>query len=140
MKRIAFIMLIILAISGCKKDVQLVITGSVTFDFLTGPGNYYIILDDDQDVNNGIKARVNQTSGVIVTQMDFVIKTDEVPDGKYYLRGGYDAESADDMDPNNPDVWEGQGWYGSNSPVAPATPNLTNLTGNYNFVVYAVVR
>jgi len=138
MKRIIFLFLVILAITGCKKDEQLVITGKITFDFVTEAADYYIYLDNDQDLSNGYTARIIQSAGFSVTQMDFVIKTDNVPEGNYYLRGGYDTESADNMNPVDPSVWEGQGWYGSNSSTPPSAPSVNNLTGNYDFVIYAL--
>lgn len=136
MRRIVLLMLIILAISGCKKDGQKLLTGKVTFSFVPDAGDYYIILDDDKDLSNGYVARLIESSTGAVGYIDYVILTDNIPEGSYYIRGGYDSESTDNMNPSDPTVWEGQGWYGSNNTAGPASANVTNLTGNYDFVVY----
>lgn len=142
MKRSVLIFIILLSFFGCKKDEeQKVITGQITFDFFPGPGDYYIILDNDQDLGNGYIARLIVTSVTAVGKIDYIMKTDNVPSGGYYIRGGYDEESTDNMDPANPSVWEGQGWYGGGSGgSAPSVANVTNLTGNYNFIIYPLSR
>jgi len=45
-------------------------------------------------------------------------------------------ESDDNMDPDNPLVWEGQGWYGSTSSNPPPSPNVSTLYGTYDLVIY----
>jgi hypothetical protein len=142
MKRSVFIIVLIFAVFGCKKDeAQKVLTGQITFDFTPGPGDYYIILDNDQDLSNGYIARLIETSASYVSEINYVIRTDNVPAGGYYIRGGYDAESTDNMDPANPLVWEGQGWYGGGSGgSAPGAANVTNLTGNYNFIIFPLAK
>lgn len=141
MKRIVLVIFIVLAITGCKKDEgQRLISGQITFDFTTGAGDYYIILDNDQNLSNGYLVRLIQTSGVEVGRIDYKIKTDNIPAGSYYIRGGYDSESPDNMDPANPDVWEGQGWFGSFSAAAPASPNVSDLSGTYDFVIHGLAK
>jgi hypothetical protein len=141
MKNTVLFMFIILAIAGCRKDdPPKEITGQITFDFNPGAGDYYIILDKDQDLSNGYIIRLIETSVTEVGKIDYIIKSDNIPAGSYYIRGGYDSESPDNMDPGDPSVWEGQGWYGSYSSVAPASPNVTDITGKYDFVIYALAK
>ena len=140
MKRLFLLIIIIIAISGCKKEEQKVLTGKVTFSFTPEAGDYYIILDDDKDLSNGFIARLIETSTGPVGRIDYVIKTGNIPAGSYYIRGGYDSESPDNMNPADPSVWEGQGWFGGVDSGAPAAANVTNLTGNYDLVVYELAK
>jgi len=128
--------LLVLFITACKKEDKDTITGTVTFNFSPGAGDYYIFFDNDQDVTNGYIVQIIGTSTGPLSGFEYSFETKNIPAGSYYIRGGYDMESDDNMDPGNPLVWEGQGWYGSTSSNPPASPNVSTLYGNYDLMIY----
>lgn len=113
-------------------------TGTVTFDFTPEAGKFYVYLDEDQDLTNGFVVQLIATSGGPIDSFEFDIQTENIPVGSYYLRGGYDRDNPDNMNPLDPTVWEGEGWFGSSNSNAPASPNVSRLYGQYDLVIYAL--
>jgi hypothetical protein len=140
MKKILLVLLAILVITGCKKEDKKLITGTITFDFSPGAGDVYVYFDSDQDLVNGNIVKITATSSGAFNSFDYSFNTEGIPAGSYYIRGGYDQQSTDNMDPLNPSVWEGRGWYGSTTVTAPSSPNVSKLYGRYDFKIFKVVK
>ena len=139
MKKIFVLLLLMLFVmAGCKKEDKHLMTGTITFNFAPEAGNFYVFLDDDHDITNGYIIRLVATSDGPITNLEYNFRTENIPAGNYYLRGGYDQESEGSTDPENPAEWEGAGWYGSDSTNPPSTPNISMLYGTYDFMVYAI--
>lgn len=139
MKRISLLFfLLIFVIAGCKKEDKTRMTGTVSFDFSPEAGDFYVYMDDDQDLSNGFIVQLIATSDGPIDGFEFDIQTENIPAGSYYLRGGYDRDNPDNMDPLDPAAWEGEGWFGSNNSNPPASPNVSRLYGQYDLVIYAL--
>jgi hypothetical protein len=140
MKKALFVLISILILTGCKKEDKGLITGTITFDFTPGAGDVYVFFDADQDLTNGYIVKITATSTGSFSTLDYSFNTDGIPAGNYYIRGGYDVESVDNMNPEDPSVWEGKGWYGSGSATAPSTANVSKLYGKYDFKIYQLAK
>jgi hypothetical protein len=140
MKKILLVLLAIFILTGCKKEDKKLITGTITFDFTPGAGDVYVFFDSDLDLANGFIVKITATSSGSFTSFDYSFNTEGIPAGSYYIRGGYDQESVDNMDPENPAVWEGRGWYGSVTGTAPSSPNVSKLNGRYDFKIFQVAK
>jgi hypothetical protein len=140
MKKILFILLSVFLLAGCKKEDKTSITGTVTFDFTPGAGDVYIFFDSDQNLANGYLVKITATSTGSFTTLDYSFETKDIPAGSYYIRGGYDVESVDGMNSEDPTFWEGMGWYGSTSGIAPASANVSDLNAKYDFKIYQLIK
>jgi len=136
MKKAILFVLSVFLLATCKKEDKDTISGTVTFNFSPGAGDFYIFFDNDLEVTNGYIVRIIGNSTGPLASFEYSFETTNIPAGNYYIRGGYDMESDDNMDPDNPLVWEGQGWYGSTSSNPPPSPNVSTLYGTYDLVIY----
>jgi hypothetical protein len=72
--------------------------------------------------------------------INYEINTADVPAGTYYLLGAYDFALDNDgnTDPENPGYWEAKGWFGSSTTSAPASANVSDLSGEYDINLYSL--
>ncbi|MEA1898753.1 MAG: hypothetical protein U9N53_13925 [Bacteroidota bacterium] len=140
MKKISLaVVLISLIFSSCEKEKEddNILSGTLKLEYTSVAGEYYIYLDNDTDPANGTLKNIKEQYSVNQTEADYQINTENVEAGSYYLYAGYDFNSDTNMDPLNPGVWEGKGFYGSNH-NPPAEANVTDLSGEYNFTAHGL--
>jgi hypothetical protein len=144
---VAGIVLFLLLCFGCHPSGEGFITGTISYSngFLD-PGNTYlteaycyVFLDSDTDILNGYQQRLIIELTASATSLDYEIDTSEVPAGSYFLLGAYDwSEGDDNTDPGNPSYWEAKGWYGSGNTSPPVSPNVADLSGEYDIILYGL--
>ncbi len=126
----------VLLLTGCPDDA--ILNGAISMDTAPGEaGDCYVFIDTDTDITNGYVARVIIAYTVPVTEIQFAIDTSGIPEGTYFLLGALDW-GAENMDPDNPLVWEYRGWWGGVGSLPPTEANLTDLSGVYTFTVYGM--
>ena len=137
-----FVALLLVVLSSCKKEEESnLIEGSITFDFLVAPGDFYIYMDSDGDPSNGSKIYGTGTLAGTEGGVNYSFDTENIPDGDYYIYAGFDLESDTNMDPLNIQVWEGLGWYGNEvDATMPAAAPVKKLSGTYDFVIFGLNR
>ncbi len=142
--KLLFLLLIIastLTFFSCKdagKSDDDILSGTASVD--TSPsesGNFYVYLDTDTDITNGYAKRIVDTFTSPFTPTVFEIDISDVAEGSYYLLAALDI-GADNMDPDDPLKWEEKGWYGSSTYNPPASANITDLSGDYDIIMYGL--
>jgi len=116
-------------LAGCAQSG--ILSGTITYSFPTD-GDCYVVLDEDTDVTNGYAVRVILPVSAADASVSYELDASAVAPGSYYLMGAYDFGAAN-MDPDNPSVWEALGWYGSADENPPASANVSELSGVYDF-------
>lgn len=126
----------VLVLTGCPDDF--ILNGVISFDNPPAEaGDCYVFIDDNTDVTDGYLARVIIHYTVPVTSIPFALDTSGIPEGTYYLLGAIDW-GVENMDPDNPAVWEYRGWWGGIGSLPPTGANLTNLTGGYGITLFGL--
>lgn len=114
--------------------------GTITYDAHAGDAIYVHLLDEDNP-NIEYESFMHQIINITedVSSVEYSIDTSDAPAGTYYLLAGYDTASTDNMDWFDPAVWEAKAWYGGSvdgsGPHPPSSPNITNLSGQYDIVL-----
>jgi hypothetical protein len=145
-----FVMLF--ALFGCSKDKDDgILDGKVTYTYgFRVEDGYpitqaycYVFIDNDANITNGYVKRLiidlmEVTSGT--QTVSYAFDTSDVPSGTYYLLAGYDFALDNDgnTDPENPGYWEAKGWFGSSTTSAPASANVSDLSGEYDLNLYGL--
>jgi hypothetical protein len=138
--------------SGCKKDKDKddgILSGKVTYANGFRVSTYitqaycYVFIDNDADITNGYVKRliIDLMAVTAGTQtINYEINTSDVPSGTYYLLGAYDfaVDNDGNTDPEIPGYWEAKGWFGSSTTSAPASANVSDLSGEYDINLYGL--
>jgi hypothetical protein len=146
------LLLMLFLFSGCSKDEDDgILSGTLTYaEGLRneGPSTMtqaycYIFLDNDNNITNGFVKRLIidlMNYPEASTAIPYEIDVKDVPAGTYFLMGAYDFAIDNDgnTDPENPSFWEAKGWYGSTSTAAPASANVSDLSGDYDLTLYGL--
>jgi hypothetical protein len=143
--------LLISTLSSCKKEKDDgVMSGDLIYSngyvnssqyFTINEAYLYVFIDDDTDITNGFIARltidiINVTPGT--TTISYDIDISELSSGSYYLLAAYDfgiEGQPSNTDPDNPQVWEAKGWFGSTTTSPPASANVSNLSDDYDITL-----
>jgi hypothetical protein len=139
---------------GCKKDKDKddgILSGKVNYaiGFRVTEGSSitqaycYVFIDDDTDITNGYIKRLiidlmDVTAGT--QTINYEINTSDVPAGTYYLLSAYDfaVDNDGNTDPEIPGYWEAKGWFSSSTTSAPASANVSDLSGEYDLNLYGL--
>lgn len=124
---------------SCSLEDGHTIYGTITIPNGAAAGYaVYVHLLDEDNPNIEYESFIHQTINITenVSSVDYNIDTADIPAGTYYLLAGCDTASLDNMDENDPAVWEYKAWYGGSvdgsGPHPPSSPNISDLSRRYD--------